>query len=545
MKVDSFHQSQQPHQSRIRENIKDSSYVPRSAVLFKKDDGVDKNLLSRIIQLIMQWFRTTPSQDQKEIKTIPLEIKIPSLEKKPVSSYSEVVIPDSDHSMSFAAIPNTLEVSIKKLQTERSMIIAEVREEIRSGEETEHPVYVGLPSLRKYHINRLKAQIELMESAKSVNNPVRETICSYSFAQAVVNGDKYIDGFGSFYKVRFEKNVNGGYDIIIKNVKTKKDQTVTSVSDQELEELRMSCQALVSEPLDLSGQDCSGMNLYAMNFKGAICKGTNFSRASLEWCDFSEANCEGAIFSEADLSYSKFEEANCAEVKLDHALMRRINFSNSDFRGANFVNTKFDEVIFSGAKNIKLVENFSGADFTRCDFSNTNLQEVDFSNKNLLQCIFHGANVERADFSDSSCYGIDWSGANMTGIKYNEKTKMGNLFVKKYLSLHRVKYNYEKIDENELKSIQGELSKRINFSSAAAIDWHKPLIWEKVDGGYNVYLFTPESQKQFEINNNRTEFMPERNIEPINGDLLSSMDLMRHLNGEFSGNPFLGWQNKY
>lgn len=125
-------------------------------------------------------------------------------------------------------------------------------------------------------------------------------------------------------------------------------------------------------------------DLYGSDFKRAIFRAVNASRANLERANFMAANVTEAIFDEANLRGANFSEAQI-NTSFQHAKAVGANFSAAQLQGSNF----------------------QYADLSGASFRNAHLDYVDFRH----------AILKDVDFTDAVFGLINYENANLQGVK--------------------------------------------------------------------------------------------------------------------------------
>lgn len=82
----------------------------------------------------------------------------------------------------------------------------------------------------------------------------------------------------------------------------------------------------LSDQLDFSGKDLSGMDfsdcvLRNADFSGCDLSGANFNSCIMNYCNFSGATLSGAIFIGADLSFSNIFDADTSTCDMTNAVL--------------------------------------------------------------------------------------------------------------------------------------------------------------------------------------------------------------------------------
>jgi uncharacterized protein YjbI with pentapeptide repeats len=179
-------------------------------------------------------------------------------------------------------------------------------------------------------------------------------------------------------------------------------------------------------PADFYAKNLSGLDLSAIDFKGAnlaasVLNGSRLQYANLANCKLSVSFGEGADFSHADLSGAmmfsmQLKGANFKGAKLAKARfigdMSRANLQDADLTGLR------------GSADMKnqsmglMRASFVSSDLRRANFTGAELARADFSFADLREAKFVGANLSGAEFASSDLRGADLSGADLRGAKF-------------------------------------------------------------------------------------------------------------------------------
>ena len=120
----------------------------------------------------------------------------------------------------------------------------------------------------------------------------------------------------------------------------------------------------LSEPLDVSGADFSGLSFLGIDFSSARMAGVNFAGSIFYQCSFRLADLDGANFANVETTFRG------PGLLFDGAKLARASFSGAaifaaSFKGANLVRANFSGATLEGPF-VDARTDFTGAIFTGC-----------------------------------------------------------------------------------------------------------------------------------------------------------------------------------
>lgn len=179
------------------------------------------------------------------------------------------------------------------------------------------------------------------------------------------------------------------------------------------------------QPIDLSGQDLSDLDLSNLNFKAARLDDANLFGSNLSSSDLRNVHLKGVTLDRARLTKTNFTRANlrgsrilipAIHVALESWIWDAPTFRQSDLSGAQ-LSGNFDGTDF-GAANMRGVRFGIRSSLERCEFSGSNLIDASFKRARLRYARFVRADLRGADFHDAKLIWVDFTGADLRGANF-------------------------------------------------------------------------------------------------------------------------------
>ncbi|MGF1571335.1 MAG: pentapeptide repeat-containing protein [Nodosilinea sp.] len=161
--------------------------------------------------------------------------------------------------------------------------------------------------------------------------------------------------------------------------------------------------------VDLSGADCSRIELCNIALKKANLKDSSFIGAKIYNCDLADSNFSGSDFSGAEIGFVNFSGA-----KLGGADFSGVKASSVSFENVDFIR---DEVLIAGPRIGEEIS-FIDAKLSYIDFSNLDLSGIDFSGANLEGANFEEAKLWSAYFNNANLKKANLSRANLNNVSF-------------------------------------------------------------------------------------------------------------------------------
>ena len=163
---------------------------------------------------------------------------------------------------------------------------------------------------------------------------------------------------------------------------------------------------------NLSENDLTEFELYAVNLSGANLSGSDLSEADLRRANLSRANLSGSDLSEADLrgailSRAHLPGANLSNANLTNAYLSKTNLVEADLAWANLTEVDLTEANLSRARLLS-------ATLFKADLTEANLTEANLSRAILSSALLGRANLAKADLRGSNLHGASLPEANLS-----------------------------------------------------------------------------------------------------------------------------------
>ena len=162
------------------------------------------------------------------------------------------------------------------------------------------------------------------------------------------------------------------------------------------------------KPVDLRGENLTGMNFSERNLKGAILTGADLTNVDFFKADLTNANFSNAILTNVDLITTNLEGANFTDAQFQGSELNNANLTNAKLINAQFQGGYLNNVNLTNAKLINA--QLLNVHLINSNLTNANLEGVDLTNVNLTGANLTNANLEGADLTD-----VNLTGANLTG----------------------------------------------------------------------------------------------------------------------------------
>lgn len=217
---------------------------------------------------------------------------------------------------------------------------------------------------------------------------------------------------------------------------TKKKETLTYISQAELDEIVTRHEAFKNaraggsratlQHYDLSGLSFKGRDMSNADFSGSVMVETNLEGANLDYsvfyaCDLRKANFQNASLVRADLRGACMRGAIMTGANLMEADLREGAYATYDpEKGLTF--TSDSEVWKEGVGGVDLrganlgSVKLSGAVAVNSNFEDANLSKSTIIRGNLSGANLAGANLSGADLSQCELKDVNLRGANLTGV---------------------------------------------------------------------------------------------------------------------------------
>jgi len=169
---------------------------------------------------------------------------------------------------------------------------------------------------------------------------------------------------------------------------------------------------------NLKGADLTGAQLQRADLTAAIMIGANLKNAWLLFATMNRANMQGAIMSDAKMQAANLEHAQMQGANLRNALLLFATMNAANMQGANMSHAKLQVANLGHAQ-------MQGANMDSAIFDDADLTGSNFNGANMKYATFRGVNFNQADLRGAVAYGI-----NITGIEYDNDTKITGMYLK-------------------------------------------------------------------------------------------------------------------